>query len=319
MEAAAQSDRTQAAREATQWMILLQEEPDDLDLRRRFDEWCASSPANAAAWSATEHMSKLATVVLPDYADHLRQPAASRPARRRWLLPLAASAITACIVALVAPTIIVQLRSDHATGTGELRKVALSDGSEVTLAPATNIAVSFTPGERRVRLLAGEAFFAVTPDAARPFKVEAGPVEATVLGTRFDVSRDSDGVMISVEAGAVGVNAAFPGASERLEPGQSVRMTWTGEVRRASQAPQLMASWRRGQLHLQDQTLREAIDRLSGYFNGSIVLTDAALGNLQVTGAYNLRSPEEALRGMAEVLGVRVRLITPWLLVVSGS
>jgi transmembrane sensor len=240
-------------------------------------------------------------------------------ARRRWLLPAAATAMAACVVALAVPSVLLQFRSDYATGTADLRTVALPDGSEVTLAPDTNIALSFAADERRVRLLAGEAFFAVKPDAGRPFKVEARNVETTVLGTRFDVLMDGDGVVVAVEEGSVSVGVlAATGAITRLQPGQSVRMTRAGAPHAGSKPPQLTASWRHGQLYLQDQTLREAIDRLSGYFSGSIVLTDAALGDLQVTGAYNLRDPEEALRGMAEVLGFKVRRITPWLLVVSG-
>jgi transmembrane sensor len=319
----AQSARTRAAREATKWMILLQEEPDDRDLHRRFREWRDSSPVNAAAWAATEHMSKLSAAVLPDYVEEWHRTEVRRPARmlarRRWLLPAVATAMVACVVALAVPVVLLQFRSDYATGTTELRTVALPDGSEVILAPDTSIALSFAAHERRVRLLAGEAFFAVKADAGRPFKVEARNVETTVLGTRFDVLMDGDGVVVAVEEGSVSVGVlAATGAITRLQPGQSVRMTRAGAPHAGSKPPQLTASWRHGQLYLQDQTLREAIDRLSGYFSGSIVLADAALGDLQVTGAYNLRDPEEALRGMAEVLGFKVRRITPWLLVVSG-
>ncbi len=37
--------RQLASREATEWLILLQEEPDDATLRRRFDVWRAASPS----------------------------------------------------------------------------------------------------------------------------------------------------------------------------------------------------------------------------------------------------------------------------------
>lgn len=321
MAVEAQSARVQAAREATEWMILLQEDPDDRDLRRRFGQWRDSNPVNAAAWAATEHMSKLSAAVLPDYVDEWRRTRVRRPpARRRWLLAAAATALAACVVGLAAPGILLNLRSDYATGTAELRTVALPDGSEVTLAPDSNIVVLFAGNERQVTLLAGEAFFAVKPDAARPFKVKARNVETTVLGTRFDVLVNGDGVVVAVEEGAVGVS--MPGVTGdvvRLQAGQSVSMTQTGAPHPRPTPPQLTAAWRHGQLYLQDQTLREAIDRLSGYFSGSIVLIDSALGDRQVTGAYNLRDPEQALRGMAEVLGFNVRRITPWLLVVSGS
>jgi transmembrane sensor len=47
----------------------------------------------------------------------------------------------------------------------------LADGSTARLKAGAEIAEAFSSGERRVRLLRGEAYFAVTKDAARPFLV----------------------------------------------------------------------------------------------------------------------------------------------------
>jgi transmembrane sensor len=80
-----------------------------------------------------------------------------------------------------------------------------------------------------------------------------------------------------------------------------------------------VAAWRHGQLYLHDQTLRDAVDQLRRYYAGTIVLTDEALAERRVTGAYNLNDPEDALLGMARAHGARVRRITPWLIVLSSS
>ncbi len=55
----------------------------------------------------------------------------------------------------------------------ELRSLTLEDGTQVRLGPESALGVDFTAGERRVRLLKGEAFFDVVPNAARPFRVAA--------------------------------------------------------------------------------------------------------------------------------------------------
>jgi transmembrane sensor len=329
MDGTPETARRRAFREATDWFILLQEEPGDRDLRRRFDAWREASPLNAEAWAATERASDVATAMTPAHADEWMPVVARRRAQRRtsrWSrrgigLSLAATALAACIALVAAPSMILRLQSDHVTATAELRELELPDGSRVTLSPASAIALAFGAGERRLRLLEGEAFFEVTPDPTRPFRVEAGKVEASVLGTSFDVRLDAQAVTVAVQEGVVGVVSRNAGSlpAERIEAGQAVRVAAGGRIERSSEPPQLVAAWRKGQLLSHDRPLREAVDQLRRYYAGTIVLTDDALAERTVTGVYNLADPEEALRGIVQAHGGKVRRITPWLLVVSGS
>jgi transmembrane sensor len=326
MEPTPGTARAQALREATDWLILLQEEPDDRDLRCRFDAWRSGSPVNAEAWAATRRTADIGTAMTPAYADEwapgvLRRRRAPRWSRRGIGLAVTSAALAACIAAAAAPTLLLQLQSDYTTGTAMQRSVDLPDGSRVTLAPSSAIAVAFSAGERRLRLLEGQAFFEVVRDPARPFRVEAGAVEASVLGTSFDVRWDRPVITIAVQEGIVQVDA--PGAgqrvSEKLGAGQSVRIAPGDRIERGEDPPGLTAAWRKGQLLSHDRPLREAIDQLRRYYSGTIVITDSAWAERTVTGVYNLDDPEEALRGIVQAHGGKVRRITPWLLVVSGS
>ena len=83
--------------------------------------------------------------------------------------------------------------------------------------------------------------------------------------------------------------------------------------------PQLVASWRRGQLYLHDQTMRDAVDQLRRYYAGTIILADDSLAERRVTGVYNLSDPEDALLGLVRAHGAKMRRITPWLIVLSNS
>lgn len=334
MERRPDSGEDRAVVEATEWLMRLQDHSEDEALRRRFEAWRAASTANDAAWADLVHLSNVAAVMRPTYAGQWRPFVARRRAERamarpqslravwrprRWALP-ALMAVAACLVLLAAPPLLLRLQADHVTSTAEQRRIDLPDGSRVTLAPASAIAVSYEAAERRVQLLSGEAFFQVQPNADRPFKVAARTVQATVLGTSFDVRLERDDVAVSVEEGAVRVSRAGSSESgERLEAGQSVRVSSDGRLSHASEAPQLVAAWRRGQLYAQDRRLGDAVDQLRRYFPGSIVVTDDALADQRITGAYNLADPEHALRGIAKAHGATVRRITPWLLIVSGS
>lgn len=316
----------QASRESTDWLILLQEEPDDPELRRAFDDWLCRTPANAAAWARTQQVSGLIAATVPAHADRRSAPAAARPpapavpTRRRRGLRLAAVALAACLALFLLPGALRHLEADYITGTGEIRTVRLDDGSTVVMAPDSAIAVAYRGAERGVRLLAGEAFFEVAPDAGRPFRVAVRGVDTTVLGTGFDVRRGNEGATVAVQHGVVRVDyeAASPPVSERLEAGQSVRVSWSGRAERGQAAATAIASWRQRQLIAQDQPMHRVVDRLRPYYAGTIILADGALADRPVTGVYNLADPVDALRAIARPHGGTVRRITPWILVVSG-
>jgi transmembrane sensor len=317
-----------ASLEATRWLVELHESPGDREVRRRFDEWRRASPLNAAAWAETQQLTALAADMPPSYEGVWQPVVAARhrspfampavlhrlgAAMHSWRLGAAVATMAACVAFLVVPAIVQRLAADYTTSTAEVRKVVLPDGSEAMLAPGSAIALAYDDGGRQVRLLAGEAFFDVQPDRSRPFRVLANDVETVVVGTRFDVRLSDDGVHVSVERGAVRVGR------EELRPGQAVHVTPAGQVSRAETSPDMVAAWRDGQLVAQNVPLRAAVDELRRYYGGSILLTDSALGDRRITGAYNLADPEDALRAIAQAHGGKVRRITPWLLIVSAS
>lgn len=326
--------RRQAFRDATDWFILLQEDPADEDLRRRIDAWRSSSDLNEAAWHATERTAEVASAMTPAHADewgpellrrrakapHRNEPGTRRLPRRVVGLSLAGLAFAACLAMLAMPSLLIRVQADQTTSVAEQRVLDLQDGSRITLAPSSAIAVELHSDERRIRLLEGQAFFEVHPDPGRPFRVDARGVETSVLGTSFEVRLDAGAVTVAVQEGIVQVAAGREGrrSAESLRAGDTLRFNPEGSFQRSTEPPGSMAAWRQGQLTSHDRPLGEAVDMLRRYYGGSIVVTDDALSARTVTGVYNLADPEEALRGMVQTHGGKVRRITPWLLVVSG-
>jgi len=319
----------QASVEASEWLIRLQEDLHDPVVQAEFHAWISAAPANRSAWAETRALARFSLALEPsanagaataDVASRASSTGTARPIRR-WVAYAGALAVAACLALVVGPGLVVRLQSDMTTAVAESRQLELPDGSRVTLAASSAIAVSFSADERRVSLLVGEAFFEVRRDTGRPFRVVADDVTTTVVGTSFDVLRDASGVVVAVQEGIVEVSssAGAQRPAERLTPGQSVKWSWRGEATRADVPPGLVATWRQGQLVLHDQLLGDAVDQFRRYYNGTIVLTDSALANKPITGAYNLADPEEALRAMARVHGARVRQITPWIIVISPS
>jgi len=83
------------------------------------------------------------------------------------------------------------------TPVGGQYKVTLSDGTMVWMNAASilKFPASFTDTERSVQA-AGELYFEVAKDAARPFKVQTGEQVVEVLGTHFSIKSSAGNAMV---------------------------------------------------------------------------------------------------------------------------
>jgi transmembrane sensor len=300
-----------ARTEATRWLILLQEQPDDRALDAAFRAWLAASPANQAAWAETRDLSDLIAQSPPR---HRERWAKRKPARRTRTMIVAAFAMAAAIVVVLMPNLLLRVTADYWTGTAQLRAITLPDGSIAQLAPDSAIDVEYSGSERQIHLLSGAAFFEVERDTARPFTVFADDVRTTVLGTAFDVRLTEGGATVAVRRGAVRVER--DAAREQLGPSDWVRATATA-AERGKGPPEQAGAWVRGELVARDEPVAEVVDELRAYFRGAILVTDDALAAQRVTGLYDLGDPAQTLRAIALTHGATVTQISPWLLVLS--
>ena len=162
-------------------------------------------------------------------------------------------------------------------------RVALPDGSAVTLAPASSLKYPRAfGGARRAVYLRGAAFFTVFHDAAHPFSVYTDRVVTTVLGTSFRVQAyaGQPEVQVQVRTGRVRVSPrAAAGNDARslvvLPNQQAVYSAPRGQLRR-----ELMA--RPAQLAAQsftfdDRPVAEVLAALEQAY-GVPIVSDAAAG-----------------------------------------
>ena len=336
-----------AALEAARWLVTLEEDPDDATARAGFEDWLKASPANAAAWADTSDIYDLMAKTPPAHQEHWASYAANQPqigssgeatstsahrtsvplvvprrsSGRRLVISAAAVALAACLVVFVGPVVLLQIESDFMTATAEVQTIPLPDGTRLHLGPDSAIAVEFDDRKRRIRLLSGEAFFEVAPEADRPFVVATRDVTTTVLGTAFDVRIGEEGAAVAVRHGKVSVahTDVQPHVSGRLEKGEWMQVGWNGKVRRGNIPPDLVGAWRDGQIVARDRPLAEVIDDLRRYYAGVIVLTDAEFGAQRVSGVYNVSDPMAALAAITGAHGGAVRQISPWIAVISGG
>ncbi|GBR02393.1 FecR family protein [Acetobacter oeni] len=212
--------------------------------------------------------------------------------------------------------------ADYTTATGQNRTVTLTDGSSVTLGGKSAIAVSYTASRRDITLLAGEAFFQVRHDAARPFRVSAGELRARDVGTRFDIVMDRSEIRLDIQDGEVGMSLSGRDAPpERLmRPGDEVRVDrQTGKITRTTIAPDTIGSWRGGTLVVENETIGHVIDTLSRYYPGFIVRYDSILATRHVGGLYDLHDIPGALQAVVLPANDHVREIAGHILLITQA
>jgi transmembrane sensor len=301
--------------QATDWLLRLEEAPGDSSLRAAAESWRATNATHAQAWVRAERAYRMIAQSAP--------PAHAEPsaARRRWTHRWAAGAVAAMaagLLLLYMPGILAHLRADIVTETAELRQITLEDGTVIELAPQTAIDVRFSRERRSVALLSGEAFFDVAPQPDRPFDVQAKDLTVTVVGTAFDV-RVSDGALtVGVQRGAVEARAARANPVH-LGPGDQLTIERrSGAMQQTRIPPEEVASWRDHRLFVEGASVAEVVEELRRYRSGWIVFADSKLAHRQVTGLYDLRDPDRALRALIGPFGGQVREIAPLLTVVSS-
>jgi transmembrane sensor len=181
--------------------------------------------------------------------------------------------------------------------------VALADGSQVILSPGSTLryATAFGATHREVRL-DGEAYFAVEHDARRPFVVRAGDLVAEDLGTEFVVRaypEDRYGRVI-VREGLVRIGGTT------VAPGQLGRLDATGApVVEAADTASWFA-WTRGRLNLDGMLLRDALPKLSRWYDLEFRLAEPSLGSIELSGDFPEQLNDDALKKIAIFLGLTV-------------
>lgn len=194
------------------------------------------------------------------------------------------------------------------TALGEQRTLTLADGSRVTLDALTVMRVRYTPGLRSIDLAAGRAYFEVAKDASRPMRVRAGPRTVTALGTAFSVRREPRETIVVLAEGKVSVSnhesaqalaVMHPGQTMVLGDGLGVSPPSAVDLDRA-------LAWRRGQVVLDNVALADAAAEMNHYSTLQVVVADARLRSLRVSGTFNAGDSAAFVEAVQSYFPVRV-------------
>lgn len=171
---------------------------------------------------------------------------------------------------------------------GKRVEVFLPDSSEVWLNSGSTLQypVIFQGKTRLVTLKEGEAFFVVTHDAHKPFVVQTGKTNVSVLGTSFEIAAftKEPETLITVSTGKVGVVPASSAQSTFLLPGERAILDKATNVIRTVKVDMAdIAVWRQDRLLFDDQPLATVMASLERKYNVRIEIKNSRLLNEKVT------------------------------------
>ncbi|MBL8270618.1 FecR family protein [Steroidobacter sp.] len=286
--------------EAAAWLAKLHGPERSAELEADFRAWLSSSPRSAAAFEhITEIWDSLGTVDLGG-VPRMAKTSVRSPAPVSRFMQVAVACMLVVAIGVVGWF---WQGTSYSTDIGEQRVVTLADGSRLSLNSSTQARIEYDDQQRVVRLDQGEAYFEVAKNAARPFIVIAGPRTITAVGTAFVVRHEAEKVVVTLVEGKVRVSSLDDGAS--LQPGE--RLTVHGaEQRKDTPQPHTIASWRRGEVELDYTPLQEAVEEMNRYDRTRLVLVDADVGELRVSGMYRIGTNRDFARAIAVVYGLNV-------------
>ena len=307
----AQRDRGLSEREQAAYVAWLREDPRHAAAIARLE----------AAWDALDRLAvhRPAGSAAPD-PDLLSQ---RRWSPWLWSTALAAAAAAVMLISFTGTPPAKPTPGGQAIVHPGPERLTLADGSVVELNAGAKIDVQFAPGERRVRLVRGEAYFTVTRNPNRPFIVSASDVTVRAVGTAFSVGIERQEISVLVTEGRVrvdearvlaGEEAADPCELSALVAGQKgviplgiapatgrLEMTVTtltpAEVERALR-------WQVRRLEFVDMPLGAVVTEFNRYNRQRLVVRDAETAAILVGGNFRADNVDAFVRLLDSGFGV---------------
>ena len=187
------------------------------------------------------------------------------------------------------------------TALHEQQTVTLPDGTQVTLNGGSTLTCANDFGKRDRRItFEGEGVFDVQKDAKKPFVIQVGDYNVTVLGTQFNLSayQQDEAYTLALMEGSVKIK--YKQDSVMVKPNEQVRFdresaTFAKEPVQAADAD----AWTEGRLSFENIPLRDLARKLERIYDVRISIADAQVAGEPV---YISISTEESFADVCAAL-----------------
>lgn len=185
--------------------------------------------------------------------------------------------------------------AEFVTGVSETATVTLGDGTLVRLAPESRLRLTGATTDREV-WLDGRAYFAVTQQEGRPFRVHTHAGDAVVLGTRFDLEAHEGELRLLVVEGKV--ELATRGQKVAIKANEMSEVVGAGPPtleRVDLEYVQSSLRWMGDFIVFEATPLRQVAQELSLHYGVPVEVLDSTLAEETVYGWFSDEELEDVL------------------------
>lgn len=305
---------------AIAWFIRIRDTEDDDAIRGKFEQWLMASQAHQQAYAdvskvwetfdSAQDLEKLAVIAE-------QNTFFQKAERAQRIKKYVAGAMVAAVIGLggllglqtwqAQPTLQMVAQAE----VGEVKSQRLDDGTLLTMNTGAEIEVTYYRDRRLVHLKQGEAIFEVARDEQRPFIIDSGKAQVTVLGTRFAVNRLKKLVRVSVDHGTVKVeqnddNTLNP-HSLILHDGEVAEVKADGAApthtkRKAADA----FAFEKGMVMFEEADMDEIAETLSRYRTLPLVAEPPISSKVHITSMLKADSIDTFINQMPDMAPVRI-------------
>lgn len=208
-----------------------------------------------------------------------------------------------------------------------ITSITLSDSTIVLL--NANSTLTFPEkfsGTERTVYLSGEAFFEVSHEPARPFKVISGDLTTIVLGTKFNVQYryPFKKTEIALQEGKIRVMQKGDTVSSLsneviLSPDEWVSYSEETMEFKIHKGLGNKLLWKESILEFEGLTLIEVVSILEAWYGISVRITDSDAIDCTVVGTFENESLEYVLKGLQFVIGIDYEILEDSVQLSGGS
>jgi transmembrane sensor len=335
--------------EARDWIVQFDGEasPNPKTIQE-FRAWLRTTPLHrqvfeeiATVWKDLDHWSEFLDAAKSEVESGVAKPY-SGPARHRYMMKFAAAGSLGALMLAGGLTyhrwFDPNAAREYKTAVGEIRSIALRDGSNVQLDTGTAVDVTYDGSFRLIHLKEGQAFFKVFHDANRPFIVYVGKYAVRAVGTAFSV-RSQDGgnkLDLTVTEGRVQVaelktpvaNGPISDFSQSknvsslvaVVVGERLSLNEDGQIVQQHEEPARIEkdlAWRDGMLIFDNDSLEEVVSKINRYTQVRIVISDDSIRGLKFGGYFKVGDVPAILATLNQNFGLHVEKVNDRLVYLS--
>lgn len=194
------------------------------------------------------------------------------------------------------------ITTTRVTGPGEKLTLVMPDQTKIIVNARSEISFTNSYGkEERLIRLKGEAYFDITPDPDRPFRVKSNGITTTALGTAFNVYAREKQFKIALTEGKVTVAAV--GETVDLIPGQMATSGLQNNLHAGLSIQNFdqykITAWKEDKLVFDRTPLGEILNNLAAWYSVEMRIGEGVDKDKRLIGTYENKNLKDILTGLS--------------------